>query len=624
MAMGVPHLAWRGGAVPDVTAMPSCDIEIATDNAFTRVVDADRIAAVISRYVPDKELTPGDYWWHIAVVDAAGKRGSWSRVRKFSIRSPEHVVSIPKNATFAEIQAAIARAATQSPATVMFEKGDYRLDPAGAKTFIDLTNAANLVIDGNGAVITFTGFLSFIHLEHSQHVMVKNITFDFDPLPYTAGRVLAVDGKAGTFDVEIAPGHPLLESNAAFERDKKGMIVDPKYPRIKKGVDLVFEHSGWQMLAERQYRFTAAKPDKLSEMAPGDIYVLDPRIAGGFHFGDCNEVVFMNVTTYAISNLGYSSLYSNRLSFLHCGIRLKPGRFIAVNNGGHNHHNARIGPWIEGCTWENTADDICHINCLAMGVEEKLAADRVRLPLHNPYDDVGAGIALDIQVGDLLQFFDRGEGRLVSERKVVSVSKQGKSLEVTLDGDVGDIVTGRPAVKRVAGKKMPAGDGATQVFNASRTCNQFVFRNNTVLNGRRVGVLAKGTGGLIEKNTFDGLGGGAVEFWNAPFEGLAAVDYVVQNNRIRDCGQVDREDAAIWATIFKSGGERLHRNLLIKDNEIDGFSGPAILLRDVQNGLVRGNVVVPVATGAHDTNSIVLLNTEAVKVENNTIKPPTR
>ena len=260
-----------------------------------------------------------------------------------------------------------------------------------------------------------------------------------------------------------------------------------------------------------------------------------------------------------------------------------------------------------------------------MGLEKKLTPDCVRLPLRNPYDGIGWSIALDIQPGDVLQFFNRAEGRLVSERKVRSVSKLEKALDVTLDGDVGDIVIGRPGVKRAGQKKGPADGTITQVFDASRTCNQFVFRNNTVRNGRRIGVLAKGRGGLIEHNTFEGLGGGAVEFWNAPFEGLGAVDYVVRDNRIRDCGQLAREHAAVWATIFKSGGERLHRNLLIAGNEITGFPGPAILLRDVQNAVVRNNTIVtapPIAPKVQRLDPITLLNTDSVRLEKNSIKEP--
>lgn len=625
LRMGIPHFEWQPCLVSQPEAMPAYDIQIASEQTFSQLVDEDRLAAVITRYVPDRELAQGDYWWRVAGVDAQGVRGPWSAARRFTVRPPERVVEIPKDATFDAIRGAFAEAAKQTPALVKFAKGEYRLDPGGAAAFISFTNVTDLVVDGGGANLTFTGFLKFVKLEHCRRLLVKNFTFDFDPLPYTAGRVQTVDAKAGTFEVEIAPGHPLPESNPHFAKDKKGMIVDPKFPRMKSGATLVFEHAGWQKLGERRYRFTAARPNQTQELAPGDVYVLDPRIATGFDVDACDEVVFYNLTAYAIANEGFNSHYGNRHSILHCGIRLKPGRFIAANNGGHNHHNARLGPWIEGCTWENTGDDICHVNCLVMGIEEKLAPNRVRLPLRHPYDAVGPGVALDIQPGDLLQFFNRAEGRLVSERRVIGATKLEKALEVTLDGDVGDIVTGRPGVKRVGLKKGPADGASTQVFDASRTCNQFVFRNNTVRNGRRIGVLAKGRGGLIENNTFKGLGGGAVEFWNAPFEGLGAVDYVVCGNRIRDCGQLAREHAAIWATIFKSGADHLHRNLLITGNEITGFSNPAILLRDVGNAVVRNNTIVtapPVVSKAQRLEPITLLNTGAVRLEKNTIQEP--
>jgi hypothetical protein len=537
------------------------------------------------------------------------------------VKPLERIVEIPTGATFDDIQGALAKAAKQAPAMVKFAKGHYRLDPGGAAAFIAFTNVNGLIIDGGGGNFTFSGFLKFVKLEHCRRVLVKNFTFDFDPLPYTAARVLAADPTTGAFEAEIVPGHPLPESNPHFGRDKKGMIVDPKFPRMKRGVSLVFEHAGWENHATRRYRFTAANPRQLRELAPGDVYVLDPRIATGFDVDACDEVVFYNLTAFAIANEGFNSHYANRFSVLHCGIRLKPGRFIAANSGGHNHHNARVGPWIEGCTWENTGDDICHVNGLVMGVEAKLAPDRVRLPLRNPYDAAGPDVALDIRTGDVLQFFNRAEGRLVSERKVVNVSKLEKSLEVTLDGDVGDIVPGRPGLNRAGLKKVPADDSVTQVFDASRTCNQFVFRNNTVRNGRRVGVLAKGRGGLIENNTFEGLGGGAVEFWNAPFEGLGAVDYVVRDNRISGCGLLAREHAAIWATIFKSGSAQLHRNLLITGNQITDCPNPAILLRDVHCAVVRDDRIVS-AQGKAELHPITLNNTAAVRLENNTIKEP--
>lgn len=623
--MSAPHFEWRSPALPSLDTMGDHDIQIAADPAFSRIVDEDRIAAVISRYVPDRELAAGEYWWRLAAVDSQGTRGPWSESRRFSVVEPERVFKIGRDASLAEVHRVLAQAAANTPAIVSFEPAEYRLDPGGAEAFLDLQGANGLVIDGGGSSVTFTGFLKFVRLGECRRVVVRNFSFDFDPLPYTAGRVLAVDAPSGTFDVEIEPGHPLPESNPHFDRDRKGMIVDPRYPRMKRGVDLILEHGGWKKLGDRRYRFLARNPRRLADLAPGDVYVLDPRIATGFDVDACDEIVFYNLVAYAVSNEAFNSHYGNRLSILHCGIRLKPGRFIAANNGGHNHHNARIGPWIEGCVWENTGDDICHVNCLVMGVEEKLAPDRIRLPLRNPFDAVGPRVALDILPGDVLQFFNRGAGRVLSERTVVRTSRLPNSLEVTLDGEVGDIVTGRPGVARAGQANKPADESVVQVFNAARTCNQFVFRNNTVRNGRRVGVLAKGRGGLVENNSFEGLGGGAVEFWNAPFEGLGGVDYVVRGNRVRDCGQLAREHAAFWAIGFRSGADRVHRNLLFENNEIAGFSGAAILLRDSENILIRNNRIVtapPLDPATAPPAPIELHNTGAVRLEANIVSQP--
>ena len=81
-----------------------------------------------------------------------------------------------------------------------------------------------------------------------------------------------------------------------------------------------------------------------------------------------------------------------------------------------------------------------------------------------------------------------------------------------------------------------------------------VFRNNFVRNGRRVGVLTKGHRALIENNTFIGLGGGAVEYWDAPYEGLCATSFIVQDNYIEDTSQLDRTGGtAIYIETFGLG-----------------------------------------------------------------------
>ena len=209
---------------------------------------------------------------------------------------------------------------------------------------------------------------------------------------------------------------------------------------------------------------------------------------------------------------------------------------------------------------------------------------------------------------------------MLTEAKVVSATPGEKSMEVAVDRPVRGLTTGRLVPAKGLGYAAQGNTEVTEVYNASRMCNQFVFRRNIARNSRRIGVLAKGDGGLIEGNTFEGLGGGGVEFWNSPFEGLAAENYVVRGNRILNCGRLDREHAAIWATIFKTGGDRLHRNLLIEQNEIRNFPVPAMLLRDVENAVVRGNRIAPAPptrTSKGAAGPIVQRNTSAVRMERN-------
>ena len=123
LTMSVPSFRWQRLLKPTPEAMTSYDIQIAADPTFTRVVDQDRLAAVISWYVPDRDLPAGAYWWRVASVDAVGRRGSWSEARTFTMRPAARAVTISRGADFATVQRAFAEAAARAPAMVRFEPG---------------------------------------------------------------------------------------------------------------------------------------------------------------------------------------------------------------------------------------------------------------------------------------------------------------------------------------------------------------------------------------------------------------------------------------------------------------------------------------------------------------------
>jgi hypothetical protein len=156
---------------------------------------------------------------------------------------------------------------------------------------------------------------------------------------------------------------------------------------------------------------------------------------------------------------------------------------------------------------------------------------------------------------------------------------------VVLDRDIPEIVLG-------TGANFPQ-RSETQIYNLDQAAGNFVFRDNVFLRGRRIGILAKSGPGLIERNRFIELGGGGVEIYNAPFEGLHGHDMLVRDNHFERGGLVFRNRGpfpAIWTIVFETrGADALHRNIRIIDNVIVDYLGTALDINDAVGVQIEGN-----------------------------------
>jgi len=159
---------------------------------------------------------------------------------------------------------------------------------------------------------------------------------------------------------------------------------------------------------------------------------------------------------------------------------------------------------------------------------------------------------------------------------------------VTVDSDLPALVAGR-------WKGFPPLD-RTQIYNLSATAGQFVFRGNVFTRGRRTGLLAKGGPGLIENNAFEELGGGGVEIFNAPFEGLHGHDILIRNNEFRHGGIVHKNAGAapaLWLKIFDGKNpEPLHREIRFTGNRIADYPSLAVDAQDTSGLLIADNEFV--------------------------------
>lgn len=143
------------------------------------------------------------------------------------------------------------------------------------------------------------------------------------------------------------------------------------------------------------------------------------------------------------------------------------------------------------------------------------------------------------------------------------------------------------------GEGVPHRDArSTHFYNMERINRGFVVRNCTFRPQRRHAVLVRGVDGVIEGNTIDGVGGGAVSMGNEQvhfYEGPFPRNNVIRNNTIRNCRVVPI--AVYTHTIGPSA--RLTRDIVIEKNVIELRPGQetAIRLRNVENVALRGNTI---------------------------------
>ena len=106
------------------------------------------------------------------------------------------------------IQAAID---SGSPAEVVLGAGTYRVEAAGPRGYcFPIQNARNLVIRGEGRdtkLIVTNPACGVFSLVLCQKITLRDLTIDYDPLPFCQGKIRAIDVEAGWFDLEIDDGY---------------------------------------------------------------------------------------------------------------------------------------------------------------------------------------------------------------------------------------------------------------------------------------------------------------------------------------------------------------------------------------------------------------------------------
>ena len=445
--------------------------------------------------------------------------------RVFRVRDYGALPGAPADAGDAIRRALQAARDSGGPAVVRLEAGVYRLGPmAGSTRCLSIDGAVGLTLEGEPGqteLIITDPRAEAIIVGGSRDVTIRGLTIDYDPLPFTQGRVTAVDAAGGSFDMAIDEGYPSPGEPWFLQGGKWGVIIDGQERHLKAGAsDHVF-FTDWALVQGNVWRLTL-QPDqagKLADMAPGDRFVLMAR-SGFTAVGliDCQDCTLDGVTIYSAPALACALIGNRgRVTLRGYAVRYRPGttRLLSTNGDGVHAQRNRVGPTIEGCLFEGMADDSINMYTPPDIVREVISPT-----------ELIASAGVPIEAGDRLQVFDPAGGRVRAEVSVTTTTVRDGQYRLQLAAPVEGVVAGQDH------------RDADTLYNLSACGSGYVIRGNTMRNHRRHGILLRAGGGLVEGNTIEQVAGLGIVLTNEPGwpEGPVPFGVTIRGNTITGCG----------------------------------------------------------------------------------------
>jgi len=490
---------------------------------------------------------------------------------------------------------------------LVFYKGTYDLFEGGSRFhLIQLKNARNIIIDGNGSeIIIHNPLKGFFSIFKSENIIVKNLIIDYDPLPFTQGKIVGVDVKGKTFDFKIDEGFPSLNMDMFQESNRVwGMLMDPNIPgKLKDGAPNYYSSKKFKELEPGTFRITMPGPRLLKFMEVGDLYVHVARNNGSSLFMSnlSKNVTYLNNISYSGSAGSYAARNMEEWNIIGCQVKLKEGRIHSANADCMHINGGKFGPWIENSLFEGYSDDAINLK----------ATKRYILKQISPTELI---LKWNVVKGDVLRIYNPREGKYIGTFTVIENKFLGDAqMRVTLD---------KPIEQELNVGETKKND---LVYLDNQSNESFVIKNNTFRNARRYGILIQASYGLIEKNVFENLSQSAITMENGVDwgEGFIANNIVINQNIFNNCGYdftyLKEEDSGTvkmsvlklknpesdrkWSGVTPTDWEGIE-NIKITNN-IFSYNKRALSIQCSQNTVIQGNKFMKNSTSLSNEDELI-------------------
>ncbi len=469
----------------------------------------------------------------------------------------------------------------------------------------------DVTIDGQGATLVGRDIAGLLRISDSRNVTIRNLTVDWEPLPHTSGRVVALHPELHAFDLQ-----PQIPADPPPGRIVQGILAyNPERQRLADNGWEVYQTQG-----ERDADLTQRTPDgNLRIFQRRDIplpqvgwhVVVRHQVYGhdAFVFANCTGVVLEDVTVHAVPGMAVIGWGSRDITIRRIRVVPAAGGWMSATADAMHFGACRGTVVVEDSEFAGMGDDAINIHAMyglatARLDDHTLAVSRARM---HPYYDKERTVWDLPGVGDILEYSGGAEPLLAQGQLTVAEAHQDHQMQRT-------IVRFREV--------LPAGVGVGTVLSDLSTSPAVRIRNCRVHGNRARGMLLQTRDVVIENCTFEDISGAGVQICTDAqdwWESLGSRDVIVKNCIFRRCNfGVARRAAALDIFSDLAGGRQsaagVHQGLHLLNNTFEDNAGAAIHIGSADGVEVRSNQL------RHATSPAVLIvNSRNVKLRDNQV-----
>jgi hypothetical protein len=511
---------------------------------------------------------------------------------------PEKVARVER---FEDLRALIAAELASGNKRIVVPPGRYRV-PSEQGFHLQFKNLSDVEIIAENVEMVCTSTVQAVLFDHCSNVTLRGLVVDYDPLPFTQGKIISMTPDKSSMDFEVAEGYP---ENKLEERIQ---IYDPVTGELRRG------DANWkqeiQALGARRYRVEKNNhrfnPVHDTEQV-GDILVTNNTfgVHGSPHAVELKNskgVHLEDITVFASPCFGFLEYDSDGTRYIRCKVdrrdladdpvkRALP-RMRSLNADAFHSKDAIKGPAIIGCKAHFQGDDCVNINghyhyvsgssgrllrIAVMGKPRIKAGDPVEfLPHSGPRPPDAVAVKME------------PDPTPITDDEKALISKLGLNENIRTG-----LLTGKAVFYTLTLDREIVLPGGSAVCSSLRVGNGFVVKDCDFGHNRSRGILIKASQGEVISNRIVNSRMAAVlvspEFWW--MEAASSSDVVVKDNIIEGCLQSPIQILAPGGNgrALPSGA---HRNVSITGNRIVDSAWPLIRVTSTKGLIIKSNEYV--------------------------------